>query len=46
MMVRNGGQERTDAEYAALLAQSGFGLRRTLPLQSVMGLHIIEAVAV
>ena len=31
MLVLPGGQERTEAEYAALLSKAGFGLSRVVP---------------
>jgi O-methyltransferase domain len=31
MLVLPGGQERTEAEYAALLSEAGFRLRRVVP---------------
>lgn len=42
MLVFPGGQERTEAEYAALLAKAGFALRRVVPTTSVVS--IVEAV--
>ena len=42
MLVFPGGQERTEAEYAALLAKGGFQLRRVIPTTSVVS--IVEAV--
>jgi len=42
MMVMVGGRERTQAEYDALLASSGFKLARTIPTPS--GVAIFEAV--
>lgn len=44
MMLIASGQERTEAEYRALLAMHGFKLERVLDTQSPM--NIIEAVAV
>ena len=41
MLVRNGGRERTDAEYGALLAAAGLRLSRTIPTGNEIGL--IEA---
>ena len=41
MMVVTGGQERTEAEYGALLAGSGFELRRVIP--TAIGESILEA---
>jgi hypothetical protein len=41
MLVRNGGRERTDAEYAALLAAAGLRLTRTIATGTELGL--IEA---
>jgi hypothetical protein len=42
MLVLPGGQERTEAEYAALLGKAGFQLRRVVPTTSVVS--IMEAV--
>jgi hypothetical protein len=42
MMVFPGGQERTEAEYDALLGRAGFRLRRVIPTTSVVS--IVEAV--
>ena len=42
MLVFPGGQERTEAEYTALLAKAGFRLRRVIPTTSVVS--IVEAV--
>jgi len=42
MLVFPGGQERTEAEYAALLGKAGFRLRRVIPTMSVVS--IVEAV--
>ena len=42
MLVFPGGQERTEAEYAALLGKAGFRLRRVVPTTSVVS--IVEAV--
>jgi hypothetical protein len=39
-----GGQERTESEYRALLAQAGFHLTRIIPTGSPF--HVLEAVAV
>jgi hypothetical protein len=44
MLVMTGGQERTESEYGALLAQAGFRLTRIVPTGSPF--HILEAVAV
>jgi hypothetical protein len=44
MLTMVGGRERTEAEYETLLAASGFGLARVLPLPDTMGVSIIEAV--
>jgi SAM-dependent methyltransferase len=44
MLVMTGGQERTQSEYGALLAQAGFRLSRVIGTGSPF--HIIEAVAV
>ena len=42
MLVFPGGQERTEAEYASLLGQAGFRVRRVLPTPSAVS--IVEAV--
>jgi hypothetical protein len=42
MLVIPGGQERTEAEYSALLGKAGFQLRRVVPTTSVVS--IVEAV--
>lgn len=42
MLVMTGGRERTEAEYAALFASSGFRLARVIPTQTEMS--VIEAV--
>jgi hypothetical protein len=44
MMVGPGGRERTGDEFAALLAEGGFALRRALP--TAIGLTVFEAGAV
>jgi hypothetical protein len=44
MMVVPGGQERTEAEYAALFSKAGFQLRRVVPTSSVVS--IVEGVPV
>jgi hypothetical protein len=44
MLVMTGGQERTQSEYGALLAQAAFRLNRVIGTGSPF--HIIEAVAV
>jgi O-methyltransferase domain/Dimerisation domain len=44
MLVMTGGQERTESEYAALLAQAGFRLTRILPTGSPF--HVLEAFVV
>jgi hypothetical protein len=41
MLLMLGGLERTDAEYAALLAKAGFKLTRVIPTRS--GASIVEA---
>ena len=43
MLVMTGGQERTESEYGALLAQAGFRITRIVPTGSPF--HILEAVA-
>lgn len=40
MMVMAGGQERTSAEYAALLAKSGFELEEVVPTSSALSLLV------
>jgi hypothetical protein len=42
MLVLPGGQERTEAEYAALLAKAGFRLSRVVPTAS--DASVVEAV--
>ena len=42
MLVIPGGQERTEAEYAALLGKAGFRLARVVPTESAVG--VVEAV--
>jgi hypothetical protein len=42
MLVFPGGQERTETEYAALLGQAGFRLRRVVPTASVVS--VVEAI--
>ena len=42
MLVIPGGQERTEAEYAALLGKAGFRLNRVVPTESVVS--VVEAV--
>ena len=42
MLVMPGGQERTEAEYAALLDKAGFRLTRVVPTQSTVS--VVEAV--
>jgi O-methyltransferase domain len=42
MLVIPGGQERTEAEYAALLRKAGFRLTRVVPTASAVG--VVEAV--
>ena len=41
MLVMPGGQERTEAEYAALLAKAGFRLQRVVPTASAAS--VVEA---
>ena len=41
MLVNPGGRERTTSEYARLLAQGGYALTRTLPVDTQF--HIVEA---
>jgi hypothetical protein len=42
MLVIPGGQERTEVEYASLLAKAGFRLSRVVPTASVVS--VVEAV--
>ena len=42
MLVLPGGQERTEAEYAALLSKAGFRLNRVVPTESAVS--VVEAV--
>ena len=42
MLVGPGGQERTEAEYTALLGKAGFRLKRVVPTKSVVS--VVEAV--
>jgi hypothetical protein len=42
MLVLTGGQERTEAEYAALLSKAGFRLTHVTPTQSAAS--VVEAV--
>jgi predicted O-methyltransferase YrrM len=44
MLVMTGGQERTQSEYGALLAEAGFRLTRIIPTGSPF--HVLEAVVV
>jgi 16S rRNA G1207 methylase RsmC len=44
MLVMAGGCERTEAEYRALFAASGFQLTRVIPLPSPFGFSVIEGV--
>jgi len=44
MLVFPGGQERTEAEYAALLERSGFRLDRVVPTASTVS--VVEAVPI
>jgi hypothetical protein len=44
MLVMTGGQERTQSEYGALLAQAGFRLNRVIPTGSPF--QVLEAEAV
>ena len=44
MLINLGGRERTEAEYRALYAATGFELTRTIPVQGE--LQIIEGVPV
>jgi len=44
MLVMTGGQERTQGEYGALLAQAGFRLNRVIPTGSPF--QVLEAEAV
>ena len=42
MLVLPGGQERTEAEYIALLGKAGFRLTRVVPTESAVS--VVEAV--
>jgi O-methyltransferase domain/Dimerisation domain len=42
MLTMPGGEERTEAEYAALLAKAGFRVQRVVPTESAVG--VVEAV--
>jgi O-methyltransferase domain len=44
MLLLLGARERTEAEFAALLAKAGFSLVRAIPTESPAGLGVIEAV--
>jgi hypothetical protein len=44
MLLRTGGRERTDAEYAALLTQASFALERIIPTQT--GYSVVQSTAV
>jgi hypothetical protein len=44
MLLLFGTRERTEAEFAQLLAESGFGLTRVSPTRSPAGLSLLEAV--
>jgi hypothetical protein len=44
MLALTGGQERTEAEYRALLENAGFRLNRVVPTQSAV--NVIEAVPI
>ena len=44
MLIFPGGQERTEAEYAALLESSGFRLDRVVPTASTVS--VVEAVPI
>jgi hypothetical protein len=46
MLVMAGGGERTEAEYRALFAASGFQLTNVIPLPSPFGFSVIEGVRV
>ncbi|MBM7786460.1 methyltransferase [Tenggerimyces flavus] len=43
MLLLLHGRERTEAEYAELLARAGLRLTATIPADSVTGLHLLEA---
>ena len=43
MLLLFGARERTEAEFAALLAASGFAVRRVVMTSSPTGLGVIEA---
>jgi hypothetical protein len=42
MLTMPGGEERTEAEYAALLAKAGFRVQRVVPTESAVS--VVEAV--
>jgi hypothetical protein len=44
MLILLHGRERTEAEFADLLARGGFQLTRTVPTTSPAGIAVIEAV--
>jgi hypothetical protein len=44
MLAVPGGQERTEAEYRALLAKGGFRLRRVVPTESAVS--VVEALPI
>ena len=44
MMLMTGGEERTEEEYAELLARAGFRLERVIPTRSPVS--VLEAVPV
>lgn len=46
MMVLEGGRERTEAEFRALFATTGFRLTRVIPTQSPTGMNVIEGARV
>jgi hypothetical protein len=43
MLVLLGARERTEAQYRQLLADTGFQVRRILPIRSLAGLSLLEA---
>ena len=44
MLTLPGGQERTDAEYRALLDKAGFRLKQVVPTESAVS--VVEAIPV
>jgi hypothetical protein len=44
LLLFPGARERTEAEFAALLADAGFQVERVMPTRSPVGLAVLEAV--